>query len=102
MRTLDRLASNLGILVPTDKGTSTPMPRALNGGYGDTANRDADTSDLIFAYRYHSWVYSAIRAIAGACSSVPFIVVNYKGSGNKRPRSIRDFSMRYRDRKSVV
>ena len=94
MKTLDRLAGSLGIRVPLGKEAGVQKPQALTEGFGDRAPRDAEANDLVFAYRYHSWVYSAIRAIAGACSAVPFIVVKYKGKG--RHRSIRDFSMKYR------
>jgi len=93
LKTLDRMASSLGILVPQGKESGIPRPRALTDQYGDYAARDSDSSDLIFAYRYHSWVYSAIKAIARATSAVPFIVIKYKGSN--RPQPIRDFAARY-------
>jgi len=96
MKTMDRLAGSLGVVVPHGKEAGIARPRALDDGYSDRASRDSDTSDLIFAYRYHSWVYSAVRAIAGACSSVPFVVINYRGTGTRKPRPVRDFAMKYR------
>ena len=95
MNLASRIAGSLGVVV---RGEGGGMPRALSGHLGDRAPRDTGTSDLMLTYQYHSWVYSAIKAIARSCSSVPFIVVRRKSSDRNRSRPIRDFAMKYRTR----
>jgi len=56
---------------------------------GDYISRPSYTSDLLAAYRVHSWTYAGIRAIGRAVARVPIVAIEFK----RTPKfsSVREF-----------
>ena len=60
-----------------DVGESQIIPSMVSG-QGQYATRPSYTSDLLQAYRVHSWTHAGIKAIGRAVAKVPMIAVEFK------------------------